>query len=430
MNLKYNLLFDKYKIDENIINYVEKAENNLTELFSAFDKIREYNQYKVISALQENRLSSTDFFWPTGYGYGDIGRDKVESIFSSIFNTEDSLVRPSIASGTHAINLVLSGLLKQGDELIEISGTPYDTLKKVIGVNEGDNEGSLIDRGVLYSEIPLNSEGDIDVPAVLSAINERTKVLAIQRSTGYSSRIAITIEKMKPVIEEIKKRHPELIIFVDNCYGEFTEMLEPSDIGADIVAGSLIKNPGGGLAISGGYITGKKRLIDLISRRLTAPGLEKEVGLTFGTTRNTLQGLFIAPLVVNQALKGASLFAGIYNALGYKVVPELNDTRSDIILGIEFNNPHMVVAFCKAIQEASAVDSYVSPEPWEMPGYENKVVMAAGGFVDGSSIEMSADGPLRDPYYVYYQGGLTYDQVKLAAMISLRNMINASFISI
>ena len=224
MNLKYNLLFDKYKIDENIINYVEKAENNLTELFSAFDKIREYNQYKVISALQENRLSSTDFFWPTGYGYGDIGRDKVESIFSSIFNTEDSLVRPSIASGTHAINLVLSGLLKQGDELIEISGTPYDTLKKVIGVNEGDNEGSLIDRGVLYSEIPLNSEGDIDVPAVLSAINERTKVLAIQRSTGYSSRIAITIEKMKPVIEEIKKRHPELIIFVDNCYGEFTEM--------------------------------------------------------------------------------------------------------------------------------------------------------------------------------------------------------------
>lgn len=430
MNFVNKFLLDKYSINADITEYVEKVEKELIEHFQNFDKIKEFNQYKVINALQENRLSSTDFFWPTGYGYGDVGRDKVEAIFSSVFNTEDSLVRPSIASGTHAINLVLSGLLKQGDELIEISGTPYDTLKKVIGVNEGDNEGSLIDRGVLYREVPLNIDGNIDIPTVLKSISPRTKVLAIQRSTGYSDRIALTIEKIEKVINAIKKEYPEIIIFVDNCYGEFTEMLEPTDVGADIIAGSLIKNPGGGIAISGGYITGKRRLVEIISRRLTAPGLEKEVGLTFGTTRNTLQGLFLAPLITNQALKGAVLMAGIYKKLGYKIVPDITDVRADIILGIEFNNPDMVVAFCKAIQEASVVDSYVTPEPWDMPGYENKVVMAAGGFVDGSSIEMSADGPLREPYYVYYQGGLTYDQVKLAAMISLRNMVKESYISL
>lgn len=430
MNFVNKFLLEKYSINADITEYVEKMEEELSDHFQNFDKIKEFNQYKVINALQENRLSSTDFFWPTGYGYGDVGRDKVEAIFSSVFNTEDSLVRPSIASGTHAINLVLSGLLKQGDELIEISGTPYDTLKKVIGVNEGDNEGSLIDRGVLYREVPLNIDGNIDIPTVLKCISPRTKVLAIQRSTGYSDRIALTIEKIEKVINAIKKEYPEIIIFVDNCYGEFTEMLEPTDVGADIIAGSLIKNPGGGIAISGGYITGKRRLVEIISRRLTAPGLEKEVGLTFGTTRNTLQGLFLAPLITNQALKGAVLMAGIYKKLGYKIVPDITDVRADIILGIEFNNPDMVVAFCKAIQEASVVDSYVTPEPWDMPGYENKVVMAAGGFVDGSSIEMSADGPLREPYYVYYQGGLTYDQVKLAAMISLRNMVKESYISL
>ncbi|NLD15996.1 MAG: hypothetical protein GX666_00250 [Tissierellia bacterium] len=429
MNEINDFLINRYDVTKEQIEFVENSMKEISYRFLELDKIREYNQYKVLSAFNDNRLSATDFYWTTGYGYGDIGRDKVEAIYSTIFNTEDSLVRPTIASGTHAINLVLSGLLKHGDEMIEISGTPYDTLKDVIGLNRGDNTGSLIDNGILYKEVPLK-EGRIDVEAVLKAIGPSTKLLAIQRSTGYSDREAITIEDMEYAISFIKKKHPNIIIFVDNCYGEFTDYKEPSDIGADILAGSLIKNPGGGIAVSGGYITGKKNLIKLVSNRLTSPGLGKEVGLSFGTTRGTLQGLFLAPLVVNQSLKGAVLLGQVYKNLGFKIVPEINSTRSDIIQGIEFNNPEIVKSFCRSIQEASAVDSHVTPMPSGMPGYENEIIMAAGGFIDGSSIEMSADGPLRVPYYVYYQGGLSIDQIKLAILISLKNLEREGFINI
>lgn len=429
MELIKEILEKNYGIKETIIDYVSECENELLGLYRDLDEVKSYNQYKVLKAFNNHRLSASDFYWTTGYGYGDIGRDKVEDIYSEIFSTEDTLVRPSIASGTHAINLVLSGLLKHGDELIEISGRPYDTLIDVIGLNEGDNEGSLIDRGVIYKEIPLVNN-KINVDKALSNMTTNTKVLAIQRSTGYSDRNALTIDEIERAIKLIKNAYPEIIIFVDNCYGEFTEAKEPTDVGADIIAGSLIKNIGGGIAYAGGYITGKERLVQLISRRLTSPGLEKEVGLSFGTTRSTLQGLFLAALVVNQALKGALLLGKVYKGLGFKIVPEINDKRSDIVQAIEFKDPELVKLFCQSVQEASAVDSHVLPVASDMPGYNNEIIMAAGGFVDGSSIELSADGPLREPYYVYFQGGLTLDQIKLAIYLSLKNIERVGMIKI
>lgn len=429
MNKGHDFLINKYNVTQKQIDFVEISIREIEKRFESLDSIREYNQYKVLSAFNEHRLSATDFYWTTGYGYGDAGRDKVESIYSSIFNTEDSIVRPAIASGTHAINLVLSGLLKHGDEMIEISGTPYDTLKDVIGISNSNNRGSLIENGVLYKEVPLK-DGLIDVDAVLKSITPKTSLLAIQRSTGYSDRNAITIDEMEKAISEIKSNHPDLTIFVDNCYGEFTDYKEPSEIGADILSGSLIKNPGGGIAASGGYITGKRDLVELVANRLTAPGLGKEVGLSFGTTRSTLQGLFLAPLVVNQSLKGAVLLGNVYKKLGFEIVPEVYSHRSDIIQGIAFRNPEMVKIFCRSIQEASAVDSHVTPMPSAMPGYDNEIIMAAGGFIDGSSIEMSADGPLREPYFVYYQGGLTIDQIKLGILLSLKNLEREGFIQI
>lgn len=429
MKLANKFLYENYGIGKNHIEFVEKKLEEIEYRFKNINDISEYNQYKVLDAFKENRLSATDFYWTTGYGYGDIGRDKVERIYSDIFKAEDSIVRPTIASGTHAINLVLSGLLGPGDELLEISGTPYDTLKDVIGLNEGDNVGSLIDRGVLYGEVALK-DGAIDVEEVLNRINENTKLLAIQRSTGYSDRNAITIDEMEVAIQGIKEKYPDIPIFIDNCYGEFTDTKEPLEVGADIIAGSLIKNPGGGLAYSGGYILGKARLIEIISRRLTAPGLEKEVGLSFGTTRSTLQGLYMAPHVTAEAIKGAILFGKVYKDLGYKIVPEIDTVRSDIIQGIAFENPEMVKIFCESVQEASAIDSHVTPVPSPMPGYENDVIMAAGGFIDGSSIEMSADGPLREPYFVYFQGGLIFEQIKLAVLLTLKNLEGKGYIQI
>lgn len=429
MNLLKKYLKENYHIDEKIYDLVSDTEQTLVDKYLELDEIRTINQYKIMQAFNKNMLSAADFYWTTGYGYGDIGRDKVEDIYSDIFNTEDSLVRPAIASGTHAINLALSGLLKHGDELIEISGTPYDTLMDVIGCGDEDNEGSLIANGIKYSEVDL-VDNKIDVKSVLKKITPRTKVLAIQRSTGYSDRRALTIDDMKVAIKEIKNVYPNIIIFVDNCYGEFTDIKEPTDVGADIIAGSLIKNIGGGIAYSGGYITGKKRLVQLVSRRLTAPGLEKEVGLSFGTTRSTLQGLFLAPLVVNQAMKGATLMGKVFSDLGFRVVPHFDDKRSDIVQAIQLNKADLVEIFCKCIQEASAVDSHVTPVPSPMPGYNNDIIMAAGGFVDGSSIEMSADGPLREPYFVYYQGGLTIDQIKLGIYLTLNEFLNKGFINI
>lgn len=422
-----NILCKQYNINRNIIEFVFEEEKMIKEKFAYIDNIKEYNQYKVINAMQKARLSSTDFYWTTGYGYDDVGREKVEEIYSYVFNTEDALVRPTICSGTHAITLTLSGLLRPGDELMCITGTPYDTLQKVIGI-KGDVKGTFKDYGISYKEIQLTKEGKIDIDNVLRNIGEKTKILQIQRSTGYSDRKAITVTEIKEAIEKIKNFRKDIIIMVDNCYGEFLEKIEPTDVGADIMAGSLIKNPGGGLALSGGYVVGKKDLIELIANRSTAPGIGKECGLTFGTTRNTLQGFFLAPHIVSEAVKGALLIAKVYKELGFKVVPDVDDIRSDIIQGIQFENEERVVEFCKGIQSASAVDSYVTPEPWDMPGYEDKVIMAAGGFVQGSSIELSADGPMREPYFAYYQGGLTYEHCKLGLMKSLNNLYENNLI--
>lgn len=421
-------LCKQFDLDKEIIEFVNRKEKLILNKFNRIDEIKEYNQYKVINAMQECRLSSTDFNWTTGYGYGDIGRDKVEQIYAHVFNTEDALVRPAIASGTHALTLTLSGLLRPGDELVAITGAPYDTLQKVIGV-KGNMSGTLMDYGVIYKEIPLIGNV-INIEEVIKNISKDTKILMIQRSTGYSDRRALTIEEIENAIKAIREHNKDVIIMVDNCYGEFLEFKEPTEVGADIMAGSLIKNPGGGIALSGGYIVGKSNLVEQIANRLTAPGLGKECGLTFGTTRSTLQGLFLAPHIVSEAVKGALLVAIVYKELGFNVVPDVDDLRSDIIQGVQLNSPERVVEFCRGIQAASVVDSYVVPEAWDMPGYEDKVIMAAGGFIEGSSIELSADGPIREPYFAYYQGGLTYEHCKLGVMKSLNNLNRKKLVDI
>ncbi len=425
-DLTINILCKQFDLNKEVIDFVNNKEKLILNKFAKINEIKEYNQYKVINAMQENKLNSTDFNWTTGYGYGDDGRDKVEKIYAHIFNTEDALVRPSIASGTHALTLTLSGILRPGDELMSITGEPYDTLQQVIGI-KGDMKGTLMEYGVSYKEVSLNN-GRIDIDEATDKISSNTKIIMIQRSTGYSNRKAFSVDEIERAIKSIRKFDEEVIIMVDNCYGEFLEFQEPSDVGADIMAGSLIKNPGGGLALSGGYVVGRRDLIELVANRATAPGLGKDCGLSFGTTRTTLQGLFLAPHVVSEAVKGALLVGAVYSELGFNIVPKLDDIRSDIIQAIEFNSPERVLEFCRGIQEASTVDSYFTPEAWDMPGYEDKVVMAAGGFIEGSSIELSADGPMREPYYAYFQGGLTYEHCKLGVLKSLNNLYEANLI--
>lgn len=416
-----NILCKQFDIEKEVIEFLNSSEDIVKEsFFNEIENVKEYNQYKVIKAMQNAGLNSNHFGWTTGYGYDDIGRDKTEEVYSEIFNTEDALVRPTIVSGTHAITLSLAALLKPNDELIYITGTPYDTLTKVIGF-EGEEEGSLIESGVKYNEVPLINN-EIDIDNVIKSINKNTKVLAIQRSTGYSDRIALTVGQIERAIKKIREVNKDVIIFIDNCYGEFVEKLEPTDVGADIMAGSLIKNPGGGLALSGGYIVGKHKLIKSVANRSTAPGIGKDCGLTFGMTRTVLQGLFLAPHIVAEALKGSILTAATFKKLGFRVVPDLYDKRSDIIQGIEFKSKDKMVKFCEGIQSASPIDSHFTPVPSEMPGYEDDVIMAAGAFIQGSSIELSADGPIRDPYFAYYQGGLTYEHCKLGIMKSLNNL--------
>ncbi|RVU54149.1 aminotransferase class I/II-fold pyridoxal phosphate-dependent enzyme [Anaerosphaera multitolerans] len=428
MEIFKEFIFENYEIDNNICDFVEECEKVLSERFKELNDISQYNQVKILKSMQNHKLQATDFNWTTGYGYGDIGREKVEKIYSDIFNTEDALVRPNIVSGTHAISLSLFGILRSGDHLLSASGKPYDTLLKVIGVT-GDEPGNMMEQGIKYSEVPM-VRNEIDIEAVKKAIQSDTKVVMLQRSTGYSDRKALSTEQLKRTIESIKNFAPNIIIFVDNCYGEFTDITEPSDFGADIVAGSLIKNPGGGLAYSGGYIVGKQKYINLISNRLTAPGIGKECGLTFGITRQILQGLFLAPKVVEDAIKSALLFSVAFEKLGYECFPNYREKRSDIILSIKLNDPEKLCEFCRAIQFASPVDAHFTPEPWDMPGYDNKVIMAAGDFIEGSSIELSADGPMREPYYVYYQGGLTYYHGKFALMKVLSNFKSKNYIDI
>ncbi|WP_326909092.1 methionine gamma-lyase family protein [Sedimentibacter sp. MB31-C6] len=421
--LTEDILCKQFGISKDVFNYVANIEKNIKDkYFKKIELVREYNQYKVINAMQEHNLDYTNFYWNTGYGYDDIGREKTEKIFASVFNTEDALVRPSIASGTHALYLTLSSILQYDDEVIAISGKPYDTLLTVLG-EEGNEPGNLKESGIKYKEIPLyNSE--IDWERAIKEITMKTKLLMIQRSTGYSFRSALTLTKIKTAIDKIREVYPNIYIMVDNCYGEFIDDIEPSDVGADVIVGSLIKNPGGGIALSGGYVAGKKEIINRVANRLTAPGVGKEIGLTYGTTRNTLQGLFFAPHIVSEALKGAILFGGVFSSLGYEVTPTLDDERSDIIQAIKFNNKDMVVKICEAIQSSSPVDAHVAPMPWEMPGYTNQVIMASGAFISGSSIELSADAPMRAPYIAYIQGGLFYDHAKLGVMLSLQKLLD------
>lgn len=407
-------------------NVLTEAEIKLAERFQELDNIRSHNQFKTINAMQSVNLSHADFHWNTGYGYADGGREKAEEIYSKVFNTEDALVRPSIASGTHALSLVLDALLIPGDTMLSVSGAPYDTLQKVIGIT-GEEVCTLMEKGVKYRQLDL-VDGSIDIDGINSDLLKDVKLILIQRSMGYVARPAHTISEIESTIKRIRSIDSNIIIMIDNCYGEFTSRLEPTDVGADVAVGSLIKNPGGGIALSGGYVVGKESLVERCANKLTAPGLGKDCGLTFGTTRSTLQGLFMAPMVVNNAMKGALLIGSVFNDLGYDIVPSINEERSDIVQSIVFEDPEKVVQFCQSIQKAATVDSHVTPYPWSMPGYEDEVIMASGGFVDGSSIELSADGPLREPFVAFYQGGISYDQCKFALINVLEDFAKRGFI--
>lgn len=414
------LLLKNYGIDRNIFELSKEVDRDIQPQFNKMRDIREYNQLKVLNAMQEAQLSDNHFNWTTGYGYNDLGREKVEEIYARVFHTEDALVRPQIVNGTHALSLTIQGIVRPGDEILSITSAPYDTLQGVIGIRE--EVGCLKEFGVTYKQVEFLEDGNIDLEGAKAAINEKTKLVILQRSKGYAWRKSLSIKDIEEAIKAVKSVREDLIVMVDNCYGEFLETKEPTDVGADVIAGSLIKNPGGGLALAGGYIVGKKELVKLISYRLTSPGIGKECGLMFGTTRNILQGLFQAPYVVSQAVMGAVFCARLYEKLGYKVNPKYDDERSDIIQIVQLHGAEEVIKFCEGVQAAAPVDSFVTPIPWAMPGYDDEVIMAAGAFVQGSSIELSADAPIREPYNVYFQGGMTYDHSKMGSLKALERM--------
>ena len=417
-----------FPISPRIREEAAAAEAQCAPIFQQIDQVAEYNQMKVIKAMQENRVSDIHFAATTGYGYNDLGRDTLESVYASAFHGEAALVRPQLTSGTHALCVALSGNLRPGDELLSPVGKPYDTLEEVIGIRE--SVGSLKEYGVSYRQVDLLPDGSFDFDGIRRALNEKTKLVTIQRSKGYATRPTLSVERIGELIRFIKEIKPEVICMVDNCYGEFVETVEPLDVGADMIVGSLIKNPGGGLAPIGGYIVGKKECVDRAAYRLTAPGLGKEVGATLGVTQSLFQGFFLAPTVVAGALKGAIFAANIYENLGFPVVPDGTESRHDIIQAVTFGTPEGVIAFCQGIQAAAPVDSFVTPEPWDMPGYDAPVIMAAGAFVQGSSIELSADGPIKPPYAVYFQGGLTWYHAKLGILMSLQKLWEAGIVSL
>ncbi|MGP1569303.1 MAG: aminotransferase class I/II-fold pyridoxal phosphate-dependent enzyme [Eubacteriales bacterium] len=425
----FNLLANEFGISEKTLKFVQEAENEVSEIFGKLDEIAQYNQYKVLAAFQKNKVSDIHFAWNTGYGYNDVGREIVEKVYADIFKTEAALVRPLIVSGTHALSLTLCGVLRPGDELIYVTGRPYDTLEEVIGIR-GKGAGSLKEFGISYKQVELCSDGQIDLNAVKNAVTDKTKMISIQRATGYSERPAISLESIEKCAKMIKSINPDIVMMADNCYGEFLDIIEPTEIGIDVMAGSLIKNPGGGLALSGGYIVGRTDLIEKISYRMTSPGIGNECGLMFGQTRSILQGLFIAPKTVNAALKGAVLCAKVFEKLGYEVFPSYDAKRSDIIEAVKLKSEEALCAFAEGIQKAAPIDAHVVPLPWDMPGYEDKVIMAAGAFVQGSSIELSADGPLREPYTIYFQGGLTYEHSKFGVIKALDNMVCKKIVNI
>ncbi len=415
-------------VDENTYNFGEQILSSLKERFDSIDKIAEYNQNKILYAFQQERVDASCMQSSTGYGYDDIGREKLEKVYADIFHTESALVRPQITCGTHALTVALSANLLPGDELLSPAGKPYDTLEEVIGIRP--STCSLKEYGVSYKQVDLLENGTFNYSEIEKAINDKTKLVTIQRSKGYQTRPTFSVKQIGELISFVKNVKPDVIVMVDNCYGEFVETIEPSDVGADMVVGSLIKNPGGGLAPIGGYICGKKALIERCAYRLTAPGLGQEVGATLGVLPKFYQGLFMAPTVTASALKGAIFAANIYEKLGFKTIPNSVESRHDIIQAVELKSAEAMCAFCKGIQGAAPVDSYVTPIPWAMPGYDSDVIMAAGAFVQGSSIELSADGPIREPYAVYFQGGLTFYHAKLGILKSLQELINAKIVNI
>ncbi len=413
-------MYGRLGVSREIYDFGQSVLQELKDRFDSIDGTAEYNQAKVIRAMQNSRVNAACFNPTTGYGYDDAGRTTLERVYADCFGTQDALVRPQITCGTHALAVALAANLLPGDELLSVSGRPYDTLEEVIGVRP--STGSLAEYGVTYRQADLKEDGSFDFEAIAAAINERTKVAAIQRSKGYQTRPTLSCQAIGEAVKFIKSIKPDVICMVDNCYGEFVQTVEPSEFGADMTVGSLIKNPGGGLAPAGGYICGSQECVDRCAYRLTAPGLGKEVGANFGLMRQLYQGLFLAPTVVAAALKGAIFAANAYERLGFKVVPDGREPRYDIIQAVQLGSEELMSAFCKGIQAAAPVDSYVTPEPWAMPGYDSRVIMAAGAFVQGSSIELSADGPIREPYAVYFQGGLTWPHAKLGILMSLQKI--------
>lgn len=425
------MFYEAYKnlgISKEVYEFGEKIIDGLKDRFDKIDKIAEYNQCKVLSAMKKNRVDVACFAASTGYGYNDLGRDKIERVYADTFHTEAALVRPQIVCGTHALTVALSANLLPGDELLSPVGKPYDTLEEVIGIRE--SKCSLKEYGVTYRQVELLPDGTFDYDNIAKAINEKTALITIQRSKGYQTRPTFSVKQIAELIAFVKKVKPSVKVMVDNCYGEFVETEEPSDYGADMVVGSLIKNPGGGLAPIGGYICGTKECVDRCSYRLSAPGLGQEVGASLGVMTSFYQGFFLAPTVVAGAVKGAIFAANIYEKLGFKVVPNATEDRHDIIQAVELKSEKGMLAFCKGIQEAAPVDSYVTPVPGDMPGYESQVIMAAGAFVQGSSIELSADGPIREPYAVFFQGGLTWAHAKVGILMSLQEMLNAGLVTL
>jgi len=421
-------MYKELGISEAVYHFGQRMEAKLESRFADIQKNTEYNQLKVINAMQKCRVNEACFHYTDGYGYNDTGRDTLEAVYAQVFHTEAALVRPQITCGTHALSLALAANLRPEDELLSPVGKPYDTLEEVIGIRPSN--GSLAEYHISYRQVELLSDGSFDYPAIEKALNDKTKMVTIQRSKGYQTRPSFSVARIGELITFIKGRKPDVICMVDNCYGEFVETREPCDVGADMVVGSLIKNPGGGLAPIGGYIAGRKELIEACGYRLTSPGLGKEVGASLGVMHSFYQGLFLAPAVVSGALRGAVFAANIYEELGFNVVPNGTESRHDIIQAVELGTPEGVIAFCQGIQSAAPVDSYVTPEPWAMPGYDSDVIMAAGAFVQGASIELSADAPIKPPYAVYFQGGLTWEHAKFGILMSLQKLVEKGIISL
>ncbi len=421
-------LYQQMGLSPAVIDLGERTGEKLSERFRRIDRRAEYNQMKVLQAMRECRVNAGHFASSTGYGYNDDGRDTLEQVYAKVFGCEDALVRAQLTCGTHALHVALSAILRPGDELLSPVGKPYDTLEEVIGIRE--SACSLKEFGISYRQVELLPDGSFDCEGIRQAMRPNTRMVTIQRSKGYDSRPTLSVDRIGELIHFIKEIRPDVICMVDNCYGEFVEEREPSQVGADMIVGSLIKNPGGGLAPVGGYIAGRKELIEKCAYRLTSPGLGKEVGASLGLNQTFFQGFFMAPVVTAGALKAAIFAANIFEELGFGVIPDGSVSRHDIIQAVELKSPEALIAFCEGIQAAAPVDSYVSPEPWAMPGYDSDVIMAAGAFVQGSSIELSADGPLRPPYTVFFQGGLTWNHGRFGILMALQRMVDKGLVDV